>query len=88
MSRYFGIPALLLFLIGPASIRGSLSSITLYFLIATPLAVGAVMIRWWCLGYTRGQGFIVNGPYRYVRNPVELSCVLAYIAAAILLRFP
>ena len=88
LSRYFGIPVLLLFLFGPPSIESSLPSLPLYFVIAMPIAICALVLRWWCLGYVREKEFIVNGPYRYVRNPVELSCVLAYTAAAILLRFP
>jgi len=88
VSRYFGIPILLMFLFGPASIQGSQSSLVLYFAIAAPIALGSLALRWWCLGYAREKEFIVNGPYRYVRNPVELSCVLTYTASAILLRFP
>jgi protein-S-isoprenylcysteine O-methyltransferase Ste14 len=88
VSQHFGIPILLIFLFGPPSIQGSESSLALYFAISIPIALGALGIRWWSMGYGREKEFIVNGPYRYVRNPVELSCVLAYTAAAILLRFP
>jgi protein-S-isoprenylcysteine O-methyltransferase Ste14 len=88
LTRYFGWPMLALYLFGPSAIEGSQGSFALYFFFGMPVILSAVALRWWCLGYARETSFIVNGPYRYVRNPVELSCVLAYLGAAILLRFP
>jgi protein-S-isoprenylcysteine O-methyltransferase Ste14 len=88
LSQHFGIPMLLIYLFGPVSPTGSRSAVSLYFTIAAPIACAALALRWWCYGYVREKEFIVNGPYRYVRNPVELSNILAYIAGAILLRFP
>ena len=45
----------------------------------------ALGIRIWSRGYHRSEGFVLNGPYRYVRNPVELGAVCAYFGFMILL---
>lgn len=87
LSQHFGWPVLILFLIGPQSVAGH-ESLMIYFLIALPVAISSLVLRWWSFGYVRNEGFIIDGPYRYVRNPAELACVMAYTAGGVLLRLP
>ncbi len=87
-SQYFGWPILLLFLVAPGGRFASGSEFGVYALAAAPVAFCALWIRLWSRGYVREMGFVVNGPYRYVRNPVELGSLLGYIAGGIALKIP
>jgi len=86
-SQHLGLPVLFAFLLGPAGVSPK-DSLMIYFLIALPVGISALGLRWWCFGFVRGKDFVVNGPYRYVRNPAELACVMAYTSGAVLLRLP
>ncbi len=88
VSRYFGWPVLLAFLLGPPATVGAPQLLKLFFVITIPVALSAVVLRWWSFGFVREKHFVVNGPFRYVRNPVELSCLLGYVAGGILLALP
>ena len=52
------------------------------------VAACAVGLRWWSFGFEKEKHFVVNGPYRYVRNPVELSALFAYTSAGVFLGIP
>ncbi len=88
ISRYLGWPVLIGFLFGPpASVQSSVG-LNMFFIFAIPIALCSVALRWWSFGFVREKHFVVNGPFRYVRNPVELSCLLAYVAGGVLLALP
>jgi len=82
VSQYFGWPALLIFFLAPGDPIPA-REIFYYFFLSAPVAFCAVLLRLMSQGYDRNQYFVVTGPYRYVRNPVELSAVLGYGAAGI-----
>jgi protein-S-isoprenylcysteine O-methyltransferase Ste14 len=87
LSQHFGVPVLIAFLLGPQDVSQR-DSLMIYFLFALPAGLSSLILRWWTFGYVRGKDFVINGPYRYVRNPAELACVLAYSAGGVLLRLP
>jgi protein-S-isoprenylcysteine O-methyltransferase Ste14 len=87
-SQYFGWPMLLLLLVAPGERFKSSAEFGIYALAAVPVAFCALWIRLWSRGYVRNMGFVVNGPYRYVRNPVELGSLLGYVAAGVALKIP
>jgi len=86
ISPQFGWPILLLFLVGPEAMRGSKSeSFPIYLLLGTFPVLGGLVLRFWARGFSRADGFVLDGPYRYVRNPVELGSMAAYLGFGIVL---
>lgn len=86
ISRLFGWPALLLFLIAPAT--QPWASPLMRLAVASPAFLLALGVRLWARGFQREQGFVLNGPYRYVRNPVEVGAVLGFLGAGLVLGLP
>lgn len=78
ISPAFGIPAAILIAIffRPEAVQMSFDHF--YFPIGSILILLGLYLRIWVRGYLREEGFVVDGPYRYVRNPVELGTVLIY----------
>jgi protein-S-isoprenylcysteine O-methyltransferase Ste14 len=87
-SAEFGWPVLLLFLAGPAVPRVTPSELYLYAVLGLPAILLGLGLRLWSRGYARGEGFVWDGPYRYVRNPVESGALFIYGGAATLLQLP
>ena len=87
ISPDFGWPSLLLLLLGPGDPIPQ-SEIFYYFFLAVPIAFCALFLRLMSQGYDRRKYFVVTGPYRYVRNPVELGSLLGFSAAATALSLP
>ena len=86
ISSQFGLPMLLLFAAGPRGSEPIRGAMALYlFIVGTPGILGGVFLRLWSRGYRRVDGFVVDGPYRYVRNPVELGAMLIYTGSGVLL---
>ena len=88
ISRYGGWFVLIAFLLGPPRLLSEDVQVELFFILALPVGLSAAALRWWSFGYVREKHFVVNGPYRYVRNPVELSCLLGYVAGGVFLALP
>ena len=88
MSRYFGWPALVLYWVGPDVELSALVDKKYLLLVGGPAVLLGLVLRIWARGYQRQEGFVLDGPYRYVRNPVELGAVLVYWGVGILLDVP
>jgi len=86
ISRQFGWAALVLFLVAPFSTPWGQPLERLA--VAAPAFLLALGVRIWARGFHRNEGFVLNGPYRYVRNPVELGAVLAFLGGGIVLGLP
>jgi hypothetical protein len=86
-SQDFGWPSLVLLLVGPGDPIDR-SEVFYYFFLAAPIAFSALLLRLMSQGYDRKKYFVVTGPYRYVRNPVELGTLLGYGAAGTALSLP
>jgi protein-S-isoprenylcysteine O-methyltransferase Ste14 len=86
LSKQFGWPALLLMALGPSYLfELSPSQLPWLLLFGMGPLFGGLLLRVWCRGYLRAEGFVLDGPYRYVRNPVELGAVLCFIGASVFL---
>jgi protein-S-isoprenylcysteine O-methyltransferase Ste14 len=81
LSSQFGWPILLVFAVVPAEARAHTLDHWAYFALGVPAILLGVMLRVWSRGFAREEGFVYDGPYRYVRNPVELGAVIAYAGA-------
>src|SRR5438045_2463837 len=89
ISHEFGWPVLLLYLVGPGAMPGPVAAILpFYLLLSLPAMLSGLWLRLWSKGYYRRDGFIIDGPYRYVRNPVELGALLVYAGGGILMALP
>lgn len=89
LSPQFGWPTLLAFLIGP--FRSEEMTPQWEFGLRAAgilLIVGALALRLATRGYHRKNGFVINGPYRYIRNPVETGAVWGMAGAGLLLKLP
>jgi protein-S-isoprenylcysteine O-methyltransferase Ste14 len=89
ISYQFGWPALFLFLVGPRSQVGqdSWAAVILLWL-GIPAVLSGLALRVWSRGYFRMDGFVMDGPYRYVRNPVELGALFGFVGASITMGLP
>jgi protein-S-isoprenylcysteine O-methyltransferase Ste14 len=89
ISPQFGWPALLAFLLGPfAPEELSFERELTLKIVGVLLIVGALTLRLAARGYHRRNGFVINGPYRYIRNPVEVGAVWGLCGAGLLLKLP
>lgn len=88
ISAFGGWPVLVAFLFAPESGFSGQNLPAIYLAMALLVGLSAAALRAWSLGYIRKNVFVVSGPYRYVRNPVELSCLIGYSAGAIFLALP
>jgi protein-S-isoprenylcysteine O-methyltransferase Ste14 len=86
LSRQFGWAVLLLFLAAP--VADAWGAPLLRLAAAAPAFAAALAVRLWARGFHRTEGFVLNGPYRYVRNPVELGAVLGYLGGGLVLGLP
>ncbi len=87
-SRYCGWPVLLMYALGPAVDLTTFVNQKHLLLVGGPAILLGLILRIWARGYQRKEGFVLDGPYRYVRNPVELGAVLVYLGAGVLLDLP
>jgi len=87
-SKEFGWPILALFLAGPAVPKADITELYMYAALGLPAVVLGFCLRLWSRGYLRGEGFVWDGPYRYVRNPVESGALFVYGGAGALLQLP
>lgn len=87
LSTQFGWPMLLLILIAPPDVNTVSYSDRMYFYLSLGLPFIAIgtLVRIWARGYLRSEGFVLDGPYRYVRNPVEVGAVLCYFGSLIIM---
>ncbi len=85
VSRQGAWPVLVLLWLAPGPVDRDYA---LRLVLGLPWWVAALALRVWARGYHRSEGFVLNGPYRYVRNPVELGSLLGYVGAAIFLDVP
>lgn len=85
VSPNFGVPASILIAIffKPEMARLAIEEYS-FALGVVAIALG-LFLRIWVRGYLREEGFVVDGPYRYVRNPVELGTVLLYFGVGVVL---
>lgn len=88
ISAFGGWPVHIAFLVAPESGFSGQNLPAIYLAMSLLVGLSAAALRAWTLGYSRKQTFVISGPYRYVRNPVELSCLLGYSAGAIFLALP
>ena len=89
LAPQFAWPMLILFAAGPGlSILSDSSRWPWMFVASLPLFVCGLTLRLWSRGFYRKDGFVIDGPYRYVRNPVELGAVLCYAGVGLLLGLP
>jgi protein-S-isoprenylcysteine O-methyltransferase Ste14 len=89
LSPQFGWPALLIFVFGPFGNESpTLERILITKGVAVLLVLGAYGLRLSTRGYHRKSGFVINGPYRYIRNPVEVGAVLGMLGGGLLLNLP
>jgi protein-S-isoprenylcysteine O-methyltransferase Ste14 len=85
ISPGFGIPAAILIALFFRPEAGQMSFDHFYFPLGSVLILLGLYLRIWVRGYVREEGFVVDGPYRYVRNPVELGTLLVYLGVCIAL---
>lgn len=85
LSEQFGAPMLLWMLAAPTDARELRESLLILFLLGCPSLIFGCGLRLWAKGYHRTEGFVLDGPYRYVRNPVELGALLCYAGAGVIL---
>lgn len=85
ISPRFGIPAAILMTLFFEPEMAQMSYDRFYFPLGGLLILIGLYLRIWVRGYVREEGFVVDGPYRYVRNPVELATTVLYLGVAIAL---
>lgn len=85
ISPRFGVPVAFLMALFFNPEEVVLSYDHFYFPIGTLVVLIGIYLRVWVRGFVREEGFVVDGPYRYVRNPVELGTVLVYLGVAVAL---
>ncbi len=86
----FGWPSLLILLLIPSS-QGLMKDphvFRLFFGMGLPIFLLGLALRLWARGYNRKDGFVLDGPYRYIRNPVELGAVFVFVAGGVLMGIP
>ncbi|NCN26993.1 hypothetical protein GW915_05405 [bacterium] len=87
VSRHFGWPMLLILLVLPSSTRILLPKQQLLYSFFVLLLAGlAFATRIWSRGYSSGEQFVVEGPFRHVRNPVQVSYFLIYTSALLFFK--
>lgn len=79
---------LLLFAVGPVTPYVGIHELPLYLSLGLPAVILGLILRLWSRGYTRAEGFVWDGPYRYMRNPVESGALFAFAGAAVVLQLP
>lgn len=90
LAPQFGWPALTLLTLAPHSSLGLgwVSSIRSFLVFGIPIILSGLVLRLWARGYNRAEGFVIDGPYRYIRNPVEVGAVLGYLGCSLILGLP
>jgi len=74
-SSQFGWPILFIFALAP---RIEWQSTFVAVVSSFPAVFMGIFIRLWARGYQHSEAFELDGPYRYVRNPVELGALMTY----------
>jgi protein-S-isoprenylcysteine O-methyltransferase Ste14 len=90
LAPQFGWPSLLILASLPHS-QWQLTEATVFrsfFLMGLPIFLLGFFLRLWARGYNRKDGFVLDGPYRYIRNPVELGGVFIFVAGGVLMGIP
>jgi protein-S-isoprenylcysteine O-methyltransferase Ste14 len=59
-----------------------------FFVLGLPIFLLGLGLRLWARGFNRKDGFVLDGPYRYIRNPVELGAVLVFHSGGIFMGVP
>lgn len=76
---------LLLYACAPLNAAHFSESWRLFLFMGLPSVVMGLGLRLWSRGYDRDSGLVLDGAYRYVRNPVELGAILVFAGAAVVL---
>ncbi len=87
-SRQFGWPILLFFFFAPESATHTLPVRSLMLVLGSVCLGFGLYLRMWARGYEKSDGFVFEGPYRHVRNPVQLGALLCYLGFALILQLP
>jgi protein-S-isoprenylcysteine O-methyltransferase Ste14 len=91
VSRNFAWPVLVLYFLAPELVPHNEVSLlwkSFYYGSSLLLLCVGLYIRLWSQGYFKNDQFVLDGPYRYVRNPVEISNLICFFAGFLFLRAP
>lgn len=85
----FSWPVLLLYAFCPNDlVYSNEEAWKLYYRLAgIVILVLGFFIRYWARAYEKKDSFVLDGPYRYVRNPVELGAVAFFLGTGLILEF-
>lgn len=86
ISREFGWPSLVILFLSPGVFIGPETWSPTAVGAGTFLMLAGLGLRLWSKGFQRDEGFVLDGPYRYVANPVECGAMLVYLGSALLLH--
>ncbi|MBS1982709.1 MAG: hypothetical protein JST16_00940, partial [Bdellovibrionales bacterium] len=82
ISRHFGWPHLVFLALAPTFPLRWDASLPLFFVMGIPSVLLGVGLRLWARGFQRStDGLVIDGPYRYVRNPVEVGAIACFVGA-------
>jgi protein-S-isoprenylcysteine O-methyltransferase Ste14 len=92
LSKNFGWPILVLYFFSP-EFKTQTSETefwyqVLYYTLSALFFLFGFFLRLWSQGYYKNKDFVLDGPYRYVRNPVEISNILCFASGFLFLRAP
>lgn len=86
----FSWPTLLFFAVAPntwiATWNTALTK-NLYQFSGLLIILFGFLVRYWARSYEKKTSFVLDGPYRYLRNPVEFGSVLFYLGTGLLLNY-
>lgn len=91
VSRNFAWPILVIYFMSPETEPFTKMATlwkVLYFGGSFLLLILGLLIRLMSQGYFKNDVFVLDGPYRYVRNPVEMSSLICFLSGFLFLRVP